>query len=98
MEWDTLGNPIGQPFKGHEGWVISVAFSPDCKTLVSGSYDQTIRLWDTSGNPIGQPFKGHEEVAQDAGKTCQNSVWNKTQNAQFLVNQGRAIAREANID
>jgi WD40 repeat protein len=46
--------------QGHEGEVISVAFSPDGKTIVSGSWDGTIRLWDSSGNAIGQPFKGHE--------------------------------------
>ena len=33
------------------------------------------------------------EVAQDAARTCQNSVWNDTQNAEFLANRGRAIAR-----
>ena len=46
--------------KGHEELVYSVAFSPDGKTIVSGSWDKTIRLWDTSGKPIGQPFQGHE--------------------------------------
>jgi WD40 repeat protein len=31
---------------GHTSDVWAVAFSPDGKTLVSGSYHQTIRLWD----------------------------------------------------
>ena len=30
----------------HSGWVRSVAFSPDGKTIVSGSWDMTIKVWD----------------------------------------------------
>ena len=30
----------------HSDWVRSVAFSPDGKTIVSGSYDQTLKVWD----------------------------------------------------
>jgi len=41
----------------HSDWVTSVAFSPDGKTIVSGSRDQTIKVWDagvlalTTSNP-----------------------------------------------
>ena len=31
--------------KGHSAEVVSVAFSSDGKTLVSGSFDHTIKLW-----------------------------------------------------
>jgi WD40 repeat protein len=58
--WDILGNPIGQPFRGHKYSISSVAFSPDGQRIVSGSSDSTVRLWDLQGNPIGQPFQGHE--------------------------------------
>jgi WD40 repeat protein len=34
--------------EGHADWVSSVAFSPDGKTLVSGSHDGTLILWDVA--------------------------------------------------
>ena len=58
--WGTL-------IKGHEDVVTSVSFSPDGKTLVSGSDDKTVRVWDrqtgrqlgetmTHGSPIDSVF------------------------------------------
>ena len=44
----------------HSGAVNSVAFSPDGKSIVSGSYDQTLKVWDagvsapTPSNPYSQ--------------------------------------------
>ena len=34
--------------KGHTSLVLSVAYSPDGKTLASGGGDQTIKLWDVA--------------------------------------------------
>ena len=36
----------------HSGTINSVAFSPDGKTIVSGSRDKTIKVWDA-----GEPFQ-----------------------------------------
>ena len=53
------GHQVGQPFVGHTE-SVSIAFSPDGKSILSGSYDETLRVWDLSGNQIGLPFQKYE--------------------------------------
>ena len=38
----------------HSGTIWSVGFSPDGKTIVSGSFDQALKVWD-AGAPIPAP-------------------------------------------
>jgi WD40 repeat protein len=45
--------------KGHTDWVFSVAYSPDGKTLASGSIDKTITLWDVTTGKERATLKGH---------------------------------------
>jgi hypothetical protein len=45
---------------GHAGAVLSVAFSPDGKRVVTGSQDNTARVWDLSGQtPAATRLDGH---------------------------------------
>ena len=44
---------------GHTWWVNSVAFSPDGRTLASGSDDKTIRLWAAVTGEHKRTFTGH---------------------------------------
>ena len=49
-----------EPLTGPTSPVNSVAFSPDGKTLTTGSHDGTVRLWDVATRrQIGNPFTGH---------------------------------------
>ena len=36
----------------HSHYVYSVAFSPDGKTIVSGSRDQTLKVWDAGASTL----------------------------------------------
>ncbi len=43
---------------GHTGGVKSVSFSPDGQTVVSTSFDNTVKLWDLEGKEL-QTLTGH---------------------------------------
>ena len=44
---------------GHSDFVVSLTFSPDGRTLVSGSRDNTIKLWDVTTGQELRALKGH---------------------------------------
>jgi len=55
-------NPVyklAQTLTGHSSYVMSVAFSPDGKTLASSGGDTTVKLWDAATGTEIKTLKGH---------------------------------------
>jgi WD40 repeat protein len=79
----TLPTPL-DPLAGQGDYVNGVAFSPDGKTLASGSEDKTILLWDVASHePIGLPFIGHNDYVYSVafspdGKTLASGSSDRT--------------------
>ncbi len=48
-------------FAGHTNVVVGVAISPDGKTALTGSADQSMRLWDLESGEELRRFVGHDE-------------------------------------
>ena len=48
----------------HRAWIMALAFSPDGRTILTGSSDRTARLWDAAtGMPIGPPLVHRDKLA-----------------------------------
>ena len=59
--WDVESKQTLFTSVKHTGWVRSLCFSPDGKTLASGSDDTTIIIWDTEIGTILATLEGHDD-------------------------------------
>ncbi len=81
------GNDLITTLEGHADIVLSVAYSPDGKTLASGAEDGTIKLWDVATGQNVAVLEGHissiiNDVSSIAyspdGKTLASGSWDNT--------------------
>jgi WD40 repeat protein/transcriptional regulator with XRE-family HTH domain len=56
-----------QIFSGHPEGLLSVAFSPDGRYILTGSRDDTARLWDAQTGEELRQFAGHFPGPRDGG-------------------------------
>jgi WD40 repeat protein len=79
---DIVTKPI-HTFQGHTDYVESVAFTPDGKTILSGSLDNTLKLWNLETGQEINTLSGHRgwvmsvAVSND-GKQALSGSYDKT--------------------
>src|SRR4029453_8867345 len=61
--WDVATGVERATLRGHDHGVRGLAFSPDDRTLVSGSMDSTVRLWDVARRKEKMTLEGNEADA-----------------------------------
>jgi WD40 repeat protein len=59
---------------GHQGEVNTVVVSPDGKTIISGSDDQTIRIWDLNSQKLLRTLKGHTDWVYDIAISADSQI------------------------
>jgi uncharacterized protein (TIGR03067 family) len=62
--WDVADGQEVRRFKGHRGFVTSVALSSDDRRALTGSQDQTARLWDVATGKELLCLKGHTALVE----------------------------------
>jgi WD40 repeat protein len=70
-------------FQGHVEWVTSVAFAPDGRTALSGSWDETLKLGRCPPGVYLRTLEGHAEPVTSVafapdGRTALSGSWDKT--------------------
>lgn len=68
--------------KGHSHVVRSLAFSPDGKRLLSGSFDRSLQIWDVKSGKFLKNFAGHTDLIfcvawSPTGNTIASSSYNE---------------------
>lgn len=63
--FDVASGRVLSTISGHLGYLSDIKFSPDSKSVLTGSSDGTVRLWNVKDGSELRSFKGHSDEVLD---------------------------------
>ncbi len=97
--WSVQTGQLLDQLSGHEGPVASLAFAPSGDTVVSGSWDQTVRIWSIFGRTqTNEPLQLQADVLCVAFRPDSKQIAVSTLDGQLTFWSVSDASQEAGVD
>lgn len=97
--WSVQTGQLLDQLSGHEGPVASLSFAPSGDTIVSGSWDHTIRVWSIFGRTqTSEPIQLQADVLSVAFRPDSKQVAVSTLDGQLTFWSVSEASQEAGVD
>ena len=97
--WSVQTGQLLDQLSGHEGPVASLAFAPSGDTVVSGSWDRTVRIWSIFGRTqTSEPLQLQADVLYVAFRPDSKQIAVSTLDGQLTFWSVSEASQEAGVD